>query len=210
LCVVQGSPEVNAQPCSPVPFWYALSRCQFVVEDIYWAPEWVEVSDQIQARRPERTKGESSGAIQGRRTNASASSRRRQRGNDRSTGRRRNINDDGAGEEPITVGQPADPSETQTQDHQPANETTTVRKWSKRHKPTQRLIESQEQESARYAAYISKNREVFDENSDTNDYDQDVYHGVEEYEIQRQMSDPSVAFAVSSDPDIMYLHEAMK
>ena len=102
-------------------------------------------------------------------------------------------NDDGADEEPITAGQPADPSEAQTQDHQPANETTTVRKWSKRHKPTQRLIESQEQESARYAAYISKNREVFDENSDTNDYDQDVYHGVEEYKIQRQMSDPSIA-----------------
>ena len=42
-----------------------------------------------------------------------------------------------------------------------------------------------------------------------NDYDTNVYHGTEEYEIQQQMADP-IAFAASSDPDIMYLHEAMK
>ena len=41
------------------------------------------------------------------------------------------------------------------------------------------------------------------------DYDNDVYHGAEEYEIQRQMADP-IAFATRSDSDIMYLHEAMK
>ena len=42
-----------------------------------------------------------------------------------------------------------------------------------------------------------------------NDYDTDVYHGADEYEIQREMADP-IAFAASSDPDVMYLHEAMK
>ena len=118
---------------------------------------------------------------------------------------------DEEGERPETIDedQPAEPSGAQPQVRQPEAETTSVRKWSRRHKPTQRLIESQEQESARYAAYLSKNRETIDAGSDTNDYDQDVYHGVEEYEIQRQMTDP-IAFAASSDPDIMYLHEAMK
>jgi hypothetical protein len=43
-----------------------------------------------------------------------------------------------------------------------------------------------------------------------NDYDTNIYHhGTVEYEIQRQMADP-IALAASSDPDIMYLHEAMK
>lgn len=86
----------------------------------------------------------------------------------------------------------------------------TVRKWSRRHKPTQRLIESQAQahaNSSNPAAYLAMGSNV--STNDANDYDSDVYHGAEEYEIQRQMADP-IAFAASTDPDIMYLHEAMK
>ena len=45
--------------------------------------------------------------------------------------------------------------------------------------------------------------------SEGNDYDQDMYHGEEEYEVQRQMTDP-IAFAASSDQDIMNLPKAMK
>ena len=118
-------------------------------------------------------------------------------------------NDDIAGEDHEPTSPAIATAEAHAEDQQPSNETTSVRKWSKRHKPTRRLIESQEQESTRYAAYLSKTQEVSDTGSSANDYDRDVYHGVEEYEIQRQMSDP-IAFAASSDPDIMYLHEAMK
>jgi Reverse transcriptase (RNA-dependent DNA polymerase) len=86
---------------------------------------------------------------------------------------------------------------------------TSVRRWSRRHKPTRRLIESLEQERANVTnqrAYQAIKQNI--PPIDGNDYDDDVYHGTEEYEIQRQMADP-IAFAASSDPDIMYLHEAM-
>lgn len=85
-----------------------------------------------------------------------------------------------------------------------------VRKWSKRHKPTTRLLESQAQARSNDHTALSStlpNQEA--ESNQGNDYDTDVYHGAEEYEIQRQMADP-IAFAASSDPDIMYLHEALK
>jgi hypothetical protein len=86
----------------------------------------------------------------------------------------------------------------------------TVRRWSRRHKPTQRLIESQAQAAARVEAYLSVGvEECTCKPGDGNDYDTDVYHGEEEYEIQRDMADP-IAFAASTDPDVMYLHEAMK
>ena len=81
----------------------------------------------------------------------------------------------------------------------------TVRRWSKRHKPTQRLIESQAQASA----YLSVEATCDCEPGGGNDYDTDVYHGEDEYEIQRELADP-IAFAASADPDVMYLHEAMK
>ena len=107
---------------------------------------------------------------------------------------------------------------TATAEAQPA-EDTGMRRWSRRHKPTRRLIESQEQAraaTANHRAYHAttkaKTRKATDEECDAccgNDYDRDVYHGPEEYEIQRQMADP-IAFAASSDPDIMYLHEAMR
>ena len=86
-----------------------------------------------------------------------------------------------------------------------------TRRWSRRHKPTQRLIESREQAAAASAnrrAYMASQDSAAEE-TEGNDYDVDVYHGPEEYEVQRQMSDP-IAFAASSDPDIMYLHEALK
>ena len=91
-----------------------------------------------------------------------------------------------------------------------------VRRWSRRHKPTQRLIESQAQAAERATTYLSIRQCACDHASnDTcecgqgNDYDNDVYHGEEEYEIQRKMADP-IAFAASADPDVMYLHEAMR
>ena len=95
---------------------------------------------------------------------------------------------------------------------------TATRRWSRRHKPTQRLIESQAQARATNhdtAAYLASQQTREAEcgcagtSTEANDYDTDVYHGMEEYEIQRKMADP-IAFAASSDPDIMYLHEAMK
>ena len=92
----------------------------------------------------------------------------------------------------------------------PANETS-VRLWSRRHKPTQRLIESMEQASTtatQTRAYQAVKHDAPQTTGAGNDYDDDVYHGTE-YEIQRQMADP-IAFAASSDPDIMYLHKAMK
>jgi hypothetical protein len=87
---------------------------------------------------------------------------------------------------------------------------TSVRKWSRRHKPTRRLIESLEQERmsvTNQRAFQATNQNL--PPAEGNDYDNDFYHGTEEHEIQRQMNDP-IAFAASSDPDIMYLHEAMK
>jgi hypothetical protein len=92
-----------------------------------------------------------------------------------------------------------------------------IRRWSRRHKPTRRLIESQEQAkhgSADMRAYLANKSHPSDcvcssNEGATNDYDTDIYHGEDEYEIQRNMSDP-IAFAASSDPDIMYLHEAMR
>jgi hypothetical protein len=94
-----------------------------------------------------------------------------------------------------------------------------VRRWSRRHNPTRRLIESQEQARAASTNNRAYHTTVIKETSGAckgnckacngNDYDNDVYHGPEEYEIQRQMADP-IAFAASSDPDIMYLHEAMR
>ena len=98
-------------------------------------------------------------------------------------------------------------------------EDTDVRRWSRRHKPTRRLIESQEQarststnNQAYHATVIKETRETCKDNCgncNENDYDSDVYHGLEEYEIQRKMADP-IAFAASLDPDIMYLHKAMR
>jgi Reverse transcriptase (RNA-dependent DNA polymerase)/GAG-pre-integrase domain len=85
-----------------------------------------------------------------------------------------------------------------------------VRRWSKRHKPTQRLIESQAQANAFAVTYHSDNVcGGCSTKAAGNDYATDVYHGAEEYEIQREMADP-IAFAASADPDVMYLHEAMK
>jgi hypothetical protein len=92
---------------------------------------------------------------------------------------------------------------------QPESDVLNVRRWSRRHKPTRRLIESQAQAAANHSAYLATNQSIPSNPFEGNDYDADVYHGVEEYEIQRQMTDP-IAFAASSDPDIMYLHEAMK
>ena len=92
------------------------------------------------------------------------------------------------------------------------NDEANVRRWSRRHKPTQRLIESRVQEAAHSAdprAYLTKTLESDNSTAGDNDYDNEIYHGDDEYEIQRKMSDP-IAFAASSDPDIMYLHEAMK
>ena len=91
-----------------------------------------------------------------------------------------------------------------------APQESTIRRWSRRHKPTRRLIESIEQA----AAFVSKRLAGCDEceeceGKEQNDYDTEVYHGEDEYEIQHQMADP-IAFATSSDPDVMYLHEAMK
>jgi hypothetical protein len=108
---------------------------------------------------------------------------------------------------------PEEPPTANTYNHdagrlQPAVETTGVRKWSRRHKPTMRLIESQTQartnDQTAFVSMVSGR-----ESNQKNDYDTDVYHGAEEYEVQRQMAYP-IAFAASSDPDIMYLHEALK
>lgn len=72
---------------------------------------------------------------------------------------------------------------------------SSARRWSRRHKPTQRLIESRQQA----IGLMTEMQSV----------DDDQYDGEIEYDIQRQMADP-IAFAASSDPDTMYLHEAMK
>ena len=88
-----------------------------------------------------------------------------------------------------------------------ADVVATVRRWLRQHKPTQKLIESQAQAAANPNACLSTSEG--DQCSDANDYNNNVYHGAEEYEIQRQMADP-IAFAASADPDVMYLHEAMK
>ncbi len=93
----------------------------------------------------------------------------------------------------------------------PAEEQTDIRRWSRRHKPTRRLIESQEQAREHHSttAYLAATAGKTPEGLGDNDYDREVYHGEEEYEIQRKMADP-IAFAASADPDTMYLHEAMK
>ncbi|KAI2496817.1 hypothetical protein MHU86_17696 [Fragilaria crotonensis] len=89
-------------------------------------------------------------------------------------------------------------------------EEVSVRKWARRHKPTTRLLESQAQARLNdHAAFSATLPSQEARSNQGNDYDADVYHGAEEYEIQRQMADP-IAFAASSDPDIMYLHEALK
>lgn len=90
---------------------------------------------------------------------------------------------------------------------------TSLRRWSRRQKPTRRLIESAEQARAiatnprAYQAIVAHNTPLT--MHDGNNYDSNVFHGTEEYEIHRQMADP-IAFAASSDPDIMYHHKAMK
>ena len=72
------------------------------------------------------------------------------------------------------------------------------------------LIESLAQAAANRMAYIGTNDHTMPfKVPEGNNYDQDMYHGVEEYKVQRQMTDP-IAFTASSDPDIMYVHEAMK
>lgn len=93
------------------------------------------------------------------------------------------------------------------QEDQPETEAQ-VRRWSRRHKPTQRLIESQAQATNRTMTYQAIESSDLS-NNEGNDYDTDVYHGADEYEIQREMADP-IAFAASADPDVMYLHQAMK
>ena len=100
---------------------------------------------------------------------------------------------------------------------EPAPDEHEIRRWSRRHKPTQRLIESRAQAAERGVTYHTTTEQCECHQphdmgcgcNGANDYDSDVYHGDEEYEIQRQMADP-IAFAASADPDIMYLHEAMK
>ena len=77
---------------------------------------------------------------------------------------------------------------------------SSIRKWSARHKPTQRLIESHQQEGKAFATIAR---------TEDDDRDSEVYHGEAEYEIQRLLADP-IAFAASADPDTMYLHEAMR
>ncbi len=92
-----------------------------------------------------------------------------------------------------------------------------VGRWSTRHKPTQCLIKSQSQASERATTYLSIEQSTCNphpsnnvcECDQGNDYDNDVYHGEEEYEIQRQMADP-IAFTASADQDVMYLLEAMR
>ena len=104
-----------------------------------------------------------------------------------------------------------DNQRTGENDAPPANDTS-MRLWSRRHKPTRRLIESIEQARAtetQSRSYQAVSHDAPFSKIIGNDYENDVYHGAEEYEIQRQMTDP-IAFATSSDPDIMYLHEAMK
>ncbi len=78
-----------------------------------------------------------------------------------------------------------------------------MRHWSRRHKPTQRLIKSQAQAINRTTT--DQAIKTFDSSDDEGiDYDTDVYHGADEYEIQREMADP-IAFTSSADPDVMYL-----
>ena len=83
----------------------------------------------------------------------------------------------------------------------------TTRRWSRRHKPTRRLTESQPRAAANASgsvrAYLATELAI------ENDYDTNVYHGEEGYEIQRKMADP-IAFAASADPNTMYLHEAVR
>ena len=74
-------------------------------------------------------------------------------------------------------------------------------RWSKRHKPTQRLTES--------GLFGSFFRAVREAPVEVETVDEEDYHGEVEYEIQQAMKDP-IAFAASSDPDIMYLNQAMK
>jgi hypothetical protein len=46
-------------------------------------------------------------------------------------------------------------------------------------------------------------------NNEDESQNQEMFHGLQEYEIQQKMSDP-IAFAASSDPDIMSLREALQ
>ena len=73
-----------------------------------------------------------------------------------------------------------------------------TKRWSARHKLTQRLIDSGNLPKAVAMTTTAENGE-----------NEEVYEGEVEYEIQKRMSDP-IAFAASADPDTMYLHEAMK
>jgi hypothetical protein len=71
-------------------------------------------------------------------------------------------------------------------------------RWSRRHKLTERLRESGQFFGNAYSAEIDKDALI-----------DDVYDGKEESVVQRAMEDP-IAFAASSDPDIMHLNQAMK
>ena len=93
----------------------------------------------------------------------------------------------------ITRGNPSVASTNVIEKEAATNSTT---RWSRRHKPTQRLIESRQQAIGLMTELQEK-------------LDDDQYDGEVEYDIQRQMADP-IAFAASSDPDTMYLHEAMR
>lgn len=77
----------------------------------------------------------------------------------------------------------------------------TATRWSKRHKPTKRLQVSW-LFGITYAAVQEQKIEV-------ETVDEEDYHGEVEYEIQHAMEDP-IIFAASSDPDIMYLNQALK
>ena len=79
------------------------------------------------------------------------------------------------------------PDTAEPTEHQPA-----PKRWSKRHRPSQRLKEAIDQG---FLAYVS---------SATEDYD-----GKDQYDIQSEMSNP-IAFSAKSDPDTMYLDEALK
>jgi hypothetical protein len=78
---------------------------------------------------------------------------------------------------------------------------TTATRWSRRHKPTKRLQESW--------LFGSTYADVQDQRLEVETVDDEDYHGEVEYEIQRAMED-HIAFAASSDPDIMYLNQALK
>jgi hypothetical protein len=102
----------------------------------------------------------------------------------------------GIGDEPPSENKRGNPSTGSINALEKDVSTCSTKLWSKRHKPTQRLIESRQQA-------VGIMMEIQQQ------FDNDQYDGEVEYDIQRQMADP-IAFAASLDPGTMYLHEAMR